>query len=765
MSPNARRIVIPIVVCAAALLVFALYAFYPGRPQGAGGSAAEARVEQAGTAGAEAEGEGEGATAEEDGVAAASPEAEAEGVSASEDSGGVPDLPALSLEGLRARAPEGGMSGHGTPAASLGSLDPEDADMLIEFTRNGAGIDSLVFSNIWERAEARRQAEAHHRGLKKGDPSAPPLPKDEERYQLVHTQTGGRGFPVSALSTHQITINDTNVPIIDFTTDADGNRVYVWSETAPGQFETEIVNGEGELVLHIVRRFVLRDHYGLTIEQRITNLTGGPLEVRWSQFGPGGLRTDRSKYMDRRRLRLGYLLSAEEDPTRALVLSQQEGLLERRDVLKKKESDLWPSEEAVERGYELSWFGATNRYFALAVHPVLDEQNGGSRAVTEVVERILHEEAVPDPKAPKGEQTVISTYLVSPRHVLESGEVLTLDLGVYAGPLDRMVLKEQEPYVSLGMGQLILYQMSSCCAVCTFQWLANGLLYLLEVMHDWVVFDWGVAIIILVIVVRALLHPITKRSQVNMQRFGKVMQELKPEIDKLQKKYANDPKKLQQEQMRMMRERGANPLQMMGCLPMFLQTPIWIALYAMLYFAFDLRQEPAFYGFFQLFWHWPFLADLSAADHMLGEFAEPTKFFFWNVTGINFLPILMGIIFFVQQKYMSPPPSPTMTQEQMFQQKMMKVMFVVMFPVMLYSAPSGLTLYILTSSSIGIFESRYIRRHMKEMDLKPKRKARKKVKPKDAQGRAYTAMLERMEEQKRRKQKGPAKRYKKRQQP
>jgi YidC/Oxa1 family membrane protein insertase len=305
--------------------------------------------------------------------------------------------------------------------------------------------------------------------------------------------------------------------------------------------------------------------------------------------------------------------------------------------------------------------------------------------------------------------------------------------------------------------------MSSCCAICTFQWLAIGLLEFLAFLENYVVFDWAVAIIILVLVVRTLLHPLTKKSQVSMQRFGKAMGDLKPEIDKLQKKYGHDPKRMQQEQMRLMRERGVHFGQMLGCLPMFLQMPIWIALYAMLYFTFDLRQVPAFYGLFQVFWDWPFLADLSAADHFFGEFDQPFRFLMWNVTGINVLPILMGAIFFVQQKYMSPPPSPTMTKEQLQQQKMMKVMMVVMFPLMLYSAPSGLTLYILTSSTIGIFESRYIRRHIKEMDLNPpKKKPKRKSKIKDAQGRAYAAAMKRMEEKRRRKQMGPEKRYKKR---
>ena len=86
------------------------------------------------------------------------------------------------------------------------------------------------------------------------------------------------------------------------------------------------------------------------------------------------------------------------------------------------------------------------------------------------------------------------------------------------------------------------------------------------------------------------------------------------------------------------------------------------------------------------------------------------------ITGINLLPILLGVLFFLQQKYMTPP-SATMTPEQESQQKIMRVMMIVLFPLMLYSAPSGLSLYILTSSSIGILESRHIRRQVERADM------------------------------------------------
>ncbi len=783
MSPQVKRVLIPSIVIIIALAIVAIMALSPNRrtpPPADTEQPAETASETAAEAGDTAQ-PAEGETSPDE--SAETPPAVADSAAATADPpAGEADPPAAEpeiaasapradLDSLIAVAPDTGIAGHDLPTQTLGSLDPNLAGMELKFSRAGAGIQSVTFSDIWETAVAKRQAEAYHAAIKNGQQSPDGLPDDSLRYvlqeaRLLKNSRRPTGVQIPILAANLIQINDgPPVNIFDYNSDPEDKdkKTYIWAETAPGQFETLIQTVAGEQILRITRRFILGDNFDITIDQKVTNLTDAPLTVRLSQYGPGGLRLDRSRYMDRRRYRFGYLLDPALDPTRQVVQARDNSvLLERRDILKSEQSRIWPNDTSRDENYELSWFGATNRYFALTVHPVLDEQGAGARSLTGVVDAILHEESIPDPNAPKEIKEVVFTHLVGAAVTIQPQAEHALDIGLYAGPLDRHILEVEQPFISLAMDKLILYQMSSCCAICTFQWLAHWLLAFLTLLHGAIVFDWAIAIIILVMVVRALLHPITRKSQISMQRFGKVMGELKPEIDKLQKKYPNDPKKLQAEQMKLMRTRGANPMQMMGCLPMFLQTPIWIALYAMLYFVFDLRQEPGFFGVFQLFWDWPFLADLSSADHFFGELDEPVRFLMWNVTGINFLPILMGLIFFFQQKYMSPPPSPTMTKEQASQQKMMKIMMVVMFPLMLYSAPSGLTLYILTSSSIGILESRYIRKHIKEMDLNPPKKKRSKAKSKDAQGRAYAAAIQRMEDKRRKKQKGPEKRYKKR---
>ena len=773
MNPRARRIIIPLVVMGFAVAVVLSVAFSPSRTTPATGSAAQPN---------DAESDQAPTDSDQEAVASNQPQDASRSEPDSQDDPDtdigeqqtteVSAAPAESAATLRAVAPtpDAAVPGAGAGAQALGSFDPGVAKLYIELTPIGAGISNITLSEHWQTAADSRRAEAHYKAVMAGDPSPPERPHDDKRYVLQTTQLF-KWIAKGQLQEKEIPVLAVAAIVINGQTVLLSQQQSVWTETAKGRFETTIVDENDVKIADIVRQFVYDGGYGFTIQQRIINRTDQSLDIKWIQYGPGDLRQDRSAYIDRRRARFGFLPQPSFDPDR-VESKDNDLLLERLDLLKKakkaveagKAGDpvlktehltLWPNDTSREKGYVLAWFATVNRYFGLAVHPILDESGQGSKSFQDVVSEIQLQVSELDDQ-PK----IVFTGLYSPVRSIGPGEETAFDLGVYAGPLQRDVLGEQQPFAALAMDGLILYQMSKFCAICTFQWLAHFLIEFLSVVHA-ITFDWGLSIIILVCVVRTLLHPLTKKAQINMQRFGKVMGDLKPEIDKLQKKYKDQPKKLQQEQMRLMRERGANPLQMLGCLPMFLQTPIWIALYAMLYFAFELRHEPAFWGFFQLFWGWPFLADLSSADHFFWQFNTPVHLFAnVNVTGLNLLPILMGVVFYIQQKYMSPPPSPSMTKEQIQQQKIMKIMMVVLFPIMLYNAPSGLTLYIFTSTLIGIIESRYVRKHISEMDLAPKKKPKPKAKrkPKDMQARAYTDAIERAKA----KRKPPPKKYKKR---
>jgi YidC/Oxa1 family membrane protein insertase len=672
-----------------------------------------------------------------------------------------------------ARASQGPIEGQ---PADLGSLDPTTDRFRIRFSKESAGIDSIVFSDFWTEAKKKRAAAAH-----RANPSANPLPPEEGRYALRQSALGNNAIPL--LSAAGVNIDGVFVSLF-------GN---VWSQTGPGAFETEIVDQDsGAAGFKILRRFVLaKNGYDLSLEQRIQNLGSIDAKVQWVQYGPGDLDRDRGSFIEVRRFHFGYLMPPSRDPGQANVIANGQ-LYERQAILdqvaERQEADqlaneagtaepamstfdLWPNDTSREQDLTLSWFGTTNRYFTLCVHAPFSAENRPTRKITESVETVFPNA---DLSLPSDQQVAI-TELYGPTKTIAAGGTADWDLGVYAGPLERSVLEAGEPYTSLNMRALIVYLMSGCCTFCTFTWLADFLVVFLTFIHG-ITFDWALAIVILVCIVRTLLHPVMKKGQVQMQRVSRMMSELKPEIDALQKKYKGDPAKMQSEQRRLFMERGINPLGCVGgLLPTFLQMPIWIALYAVLFFAFELRQQEAFFGVFQLLpdlvignatVFGQFLGDLSLPDHFI-EFGTPVNIYITALSGINILPLMMGFIFFVQQKYMSPPPSPNMTDEQKQQQKIMKIMMVVLFPVMLFQAPSGLTLYILTSSSIGIIEGRRIRKLVDKMDFSAKpipEKAKKagSGKTKDRMAKMYAEKLAEAKAKRDRKAKGPPKNYKKR---
>jgi YidC/Oxa1 family membrane protein insertase len=184
-----------------------------------------------------------------------------------------------------------------------------------------------------------------------------------------------------------------------------------------------------------------------------------------------------------------------------------------------------------------------------------------------------------------------------------------------------------------------------------------------------------------------------------MMKMGK----MGPEIERLKKKYGDDKDELNKAMMQVYKEQGFTPV--LGCLPMFLQMPIWIALYAALNSTFELRQEPFLWGF-------TWIDDLARPDRLI-EWNPIRLFWGIEIGAFNILPILLAVVFYLQQEFTPKPPATT--PEQVQQQKMMKWMSL-LFPVFLYNGPSGLNLYILTSTTIGIIESKRIRDHIKERE-------------------------------------------------
>lgn len=184
--------------------------------------------------------------------------------------------------------------------------------------------------------------------------------------------------------------------------------------------------------------------------------------------------------------------------------------------------------------------------------------------------------------------------------------------------------------------------------------IAKFIFFFITFLHKYIP-NYGVVIIILTIVITIILSPINFLSFKSM----KAMKEIQPKIQELQKKYKDDPKTLNTEIMNVYREAGVNPFS--GCLPLFLQLPIFFALYAVLSSTIELKNAH--------FVLW--IKDLSSKDPFY------------------VLPILMGVTMFLQQKFFTPQTG-TGSQEQ---QKLMTYMMPVLFTFIFFNFPSGLVLY------------------------------------------------------------------------
>jgi YidC/Oxa1 family membrane protein insertase len=164
----------------------------------------------------------------------------------------------------------------------------------------------------------------------------------------------------------------------------------------------------------------------------------------------------------------------------------------------------------------------------------------------------------------------------------------------------------------------------------------------------------------------------------------------------------------QKQMMELYKKYGVSPAsQITMMLPMFVQMPIWIALWSAVYASIDLRGAA-----FLPFW----ITDLSAPDALVRFSMITLPLLGWKIQSLNLLPILMGVAFFLQQKLMPSQASAAANPQVAQQQKIMMIIFPLMFPVMLYTAPSGVNLYIMASTFAGVFEQYVIRKHIREKE-------------------------------------------------
>jgi len=582
-------------------------------------------------------------------------------------------------------------------------------ELEMRFADFGAGIDQLTLANHLE--EVLR-----------------PEPHVVQKSQVLVNDLEGR-IRLAAFSAKGVEINGYEVGLgLDR---SDKDHTY-WREVDAGKFEATIEDQTGEPALRIDRVFELSPgSYEFRVRQKLTNLSKIPLTVVFHEIGPIDQPQGIIRYGgDPRNVRFGFVEDTKDDPSQTILSNDgSAALVTRMTALGSPGPSgayavkpLWPNTASLREQYTLVWAATTSRYFTVAAHHVADgaagSLNGGAVAFDVArVDRI----AIPTGRPPgvqgDGPFATLGLEFVSTARKIEPGATADLSLSAYAGPSSRKYIAAEPEAARMGLAEVVIYTFGGPCAFCTFQSITHLLRGFLGFLHDHILFDWALAIIVLVLCVRTILHPVTRWSQINMLRFSKQLQKLAPKQKAIQEKYGNDKMKMREEMSRLMREEGVGiGAGAMGCLPAFLQTPIWVALSATLYFAFELRHQPAFFGLFQTIsgGQWSFFADLAEPDHFL---RLGRSIHVWGLSslmgpidGLNIMPLLLGVVFYIQQKYLAPPTSATMTPEQEQQQKIMKIMTVVLFPLMMYNAPSGLALYFFMNSALAIVESRHIRK-------------------------------------------------------
>ncbi len=260
----------------------------------------------------------------------------------------------------------------------------------------------------------------------------------------------------------------------------------------------------------------------------------------------------------------------------------------------------------------------------------------------------------------QGNQDLFLMGFTSAPLVVAPGQSGTIKSQFYAGPKDTEKLEQIAPYLDLTVDYGWLW------------WLAKPLFSVLDWIYG-LIGNWGLAIILLTVLIKAVFFKLSATSYRSMAR----MRKLAPKMKELKERYGDDRQKMSQETMKLYRDEKVNPLG--GCLPMLIQMPVFLALYWVLMESVELRHTP-------FLW----IPDLSVKDP------------------IFILPLLMGFTMWLTMRLNPEPPDP-------MQAKIMQFMPVV-FTVMFLWFPAGLVLYWVTNNTLSFLQQMVITRQIEKAD-------------------------------------------------
>jgi YidC/Oxa1 family membrane protein insertase len=464
----------------------------------------------------------------------------------------------------------------------------------------------------------------------------------------------------------------------------------------------------------------------LSMRLEFENPSQRDLVVGFVQDGPQGIHRENARWEMRR------LFAAHREADDVVLKNVQRSSI----VGKPDHTELLSPADADAR---FIWTALANKYFGVFTRPV-DERGDTADTIRAVYGTI----GTPPENTEAGD--MVARLVSNPANVPAGGRVERM-FEITASPKDEDVLKSIRPaFVGPALRYEALQDADTTC-MCAFHPLPSVMKWLLETIYL-LVRNYGVAIIVLVVIVRGVLHPLTVFQQKSMYRMQDSMGKIQPKMAAIKERYPNDKVKQNQETMKLWAEENVNPAAgMIGMVPMFIQMPILVALWTALNTDVHLRNA-AFDGWW--------IDDLSRPDALIdfGPVGLTIPVLSWlplvgswfvGIPSLNLLPILMGASMWLQQKYMpkpgmqakleaakkqsesgEKPKSGMNVQDQLRQQQMMMNIMSVMFPLMFYYMPSGLTLYWMATNVFGIFESLRIR---KQIELEKKKGPRPPKRP------------------------------------
>ncbi len=427
----------------------------------------------------------------------------------------------------------------------------------------------------------------------------------------------------------------------------DGNNTaiydtqYVWKLTKKTTTEADLLltidDLTGKPIAEITKIFRIDPaSYNVLISHEIKNLSPLPIRVAIDQMAGTDLPRQALSNQDDRFFHAAALSTTTKliDPDRANIIHTDVQKLTDASKVIGQLDDYSPGNDPY------VWVAASNRFF-VAITPPLPQFPGAVFALSDgrkipKSEHVAQADVEILRRADTALDSLLGIRLTGNPVTVAANSSTSLALTNYFGPKKRDLLagkagapvgSPEYDYEIFQYAKIIQFSRGGCYKFCTFDILATTILWLLDVLANSVAFhNYGIAIMILVILIRAVLHPLTRASQINMATMGKKMNTIKPLLEASKKRYADDKKKAQEDQMRIYRENNVNPAGgILGCLPMLIQMPIWIAMYSGLYADIDLRHAAFIPGW-------------------INDLSSPDKFITFPPFNIPLLSSLMGPI-------------------------------------------------------------------------------------------------------------------------